>query len=453
MANTTEFISAVFDELAKLLSINDSNPSIAMQMAWPGYALNPADFKPADAPNGPYDPDVAKEVFSQLANIAPLMSTARFENSGFEVDDLYEILIASAIPVGATAADLPANPINRLFSDAQFELTQAQRGFHDDPNRFYYPCVATPANWYDDAASQYWPTITLKQSDAKATPPAASPFARAGGLDLAKAGLWRLKTADASAVKSRAQDAATAKIALSRSILSKSPVAAPPIGLKQALGKNVAAASLSLGSKVPLAAEKTRTPAFVDSLGKARSAALFSRVAPPANTLQNRVAALSRVDLSKRDLGVPNLVDRLVLKDLLMQQLPATPASPATDGFSISFKFCRVNIDRPWLKLALLNNKNWWMFDTPAGEYSTGTADNNPGMFPLLTTSFIVIRDLAITANWSQEDRQNIGNAASFGFFDVRDGTLNQNTLTVKGMQIIAWISKVTPKLPPLPPP
>ena len=452
MANTTEFISAVFDELAKLLSINDSNPSIAMQMAWPGYALNPADFKRAEAPNGPYDPDVAKEVFSQLANIAPLMSTARFENSGFEVDDLYEILIASAIPVGATAADLPANPINRLFSDAQFELTQAQRGFHDDPNRFYYPCVATPANWYDDAASQYWPTITLKQSDAKATPPAASPFARAGGLDLAKAGLWRLKTADVSAVKSRAEDAATAKIALSRSIVSKSPVAAP-IALKQALGKNVAAASLSLGSKVPLAAEKTRTPAFVDSLGKARSAALFSRATPPANTLQNRVAALSRVDLSKRDLGVPNLVDRLVLKDLLMQQLPATPASPATDGFSISFKFCRVNIDRPWLKLALLNNKNWWMFDTPAGEYSTGTADNNPGMFPLLTTSFIVIRDLAITANWSQEDRQNIGNAASFGFFDVRDGTLNQNTLTVKGMQIIAWISKVTPKLPPLPPP
>lgn len=112
-----------------------------------------------------------------------------------------------------------------------------------------------------------------------------------------------------------------------------------------------------------------------------------------------------------------------------------------------------MNIDRPWLKLALLSTKNWWMFDTPAGEYATGSADSNPGMFPLLGTSFIAIRDLKISANWSQEDRNNLGNAASFGPFDLRDGTVNNNTIEVKGLQIIAWISRLMPKLPPLSPP
>lgn len=451
MANTTDFISAVYDELAKMLSISDSTPSVVMQMAWPGYSLSPSDFKRADAPNGAYDPEVAREAFSQLANIAPVMSKARFENSGFELDDLYEILISSAIPAGAVQSDLPANPIHRLFSDAQYEFLQARRGLHDDPNAFYYPCSATPANWYEEAAAASWPSITLKQTDVKPATPASSPFARLGGLDLAKRGVWRLKPAlaDAGALKSKMLES-VAKFKGARV-----PAAAAKVGkAKPGLHRPAAAAvARPLAGRLPIAPEKLRSPAFAESLNIERSKALLSRAAPPTNTVASRAAGLARVDLSKRDLGVHHLAERIVLKDLLDQQLPAKPPSPATDGFSISFKFCRVNIERPWFKLALLSTKNWWMFDTQPGEYSTGVDDPNPGMFPLLTTSFIVIRDLKITANWSQEDRQNLGNAASFGFFDIRDSSLNQNTLEVKGMQIIAWVSRVMPKLPPLSPP
>jgi hypothetical protein len=71
-------------------------------------------------------------------------------------------------------------------------------------------------------------------------------------------------------------------------------------------------------------------------------------------------------------------------------------------------------------------------------EYSTVDADKNPGIFPILPVSFIVICDLKITANWSQEDKSNLDNAVSFGSFDIRNRTLNQNTLEVKGLQIIA---------------
>jgi hypothetical protein len=59
MANTTDFISAVYDELAKFLSVDATSGSL-LQMAWPGYSLSPTDFRRSDAPNGPYDPDVGQ---------------------------------------------------------------------------------------------------------------------------------------------------------------------------------------------------------------------------------------------------------------------------------------------------------------------------------------------------------------------------------------------------------
>ena len=77
MANTTDFISAVYDQLAKFLAV-DASTSNLLQMAWPGYSLSPTDFRRTDAPNGPYDADVARETFSSLANIVPTLSKARF---------------------------------------------------------------------------------------------------------------------------------------------------------------------------------------------------------------------------------------------------------------------------------------------------------------------------------------------------------------------------------------
>jgi hypothetical protein len=59
-------------------------------------------------------------------------------------------------------------------------------------------------------------------------------------------------------------------------------------------------------------------------------------------------------------------------------------------------------------------------------------------MSPILPVSFIVICDLKITANWSQEDKSNLDNAVYFGSFYIRNRTLNQNPLEVKGLQIIA---------------
>ncbi|MBK7830303.1 hypothetical protein [Nannocystis sp.] len=453
MANTTDFISAVYDQLAKFLSV-DAGSTNFLQMAWPGYSLSPTDFRRADAPNGPYDPDVAKEALSHLANIVPAFSKARFENSGYEVDDLYEIVLTSAIPMGATQDTVAANPIYRLFSDAQYEFTTARRGVHDDPNAYYYPCSATPSNWYDESAAQGWTTINLSQSDVKPASDAGSSFGKSGGLEMARAAVWRLKPSVADSVVLRKNlDSVLGKAGVfRRGVKVPGPAAAPvpaaapgpaaPVMLKRGLDPGLVGA---LKRGAPGVAAPTLHPDLARSL--------FTRASGPTPVLKRGAVDVGRVDLQRRDLGIADLASRFALKAALDRQLPSKPPSPATDGFSISFRLCRVNLDRPWLKLALLSTKNWWMFDTPGGEYSSGSADSNPGMFPMLTTSFIVIRDLKITANWSQEDRANLGNAAGFGCFDLRDGTVNNNTIEVKGLQIIAWISRLMPKLPPLSPP
>ena len=194
MTNAIDFIGTVYNTLAKTLNIDSSSNAELIQMAWPGYALNPADFKAADSPNGPYDVDIAKEAFSHIANIAPTLNKLKFENSGFEVDDLYEILLRSAIPVGATADTLASNPLYHLFSDAQYEFLQARRGSKADPNLFYYPSNATPSNWYDDSSASFWPTMEIKSTQVEAVAASGNtPFVKSGGLAQAQKGLWKLR--------------------------------------------------------------------------------------------------------------------------------------------------------------------------------------------------------------------------------------------------------------------
>ncbi len=439
MPNATDFIGAVYDELAKLLNITDANPSVFMQMAWPGFSLSAQDFKLAANPAGSYDPQVAKETFSHLANIAPGLSKTFFQNSGLEVDDLYEILVTGAIPTGATPDTVGSNPIYKLFSDAQYEFLQARTGSVSDPSAFYYPCLATPTNWYDEAAAAYWPSISLQSSDIKPSS-SGSQFVKAGGLTLVNQGLWKLKPASAATANTIKLSAQQAVVKGQQLTLAKPKVP----------GKLVAK---------PLSAQATavtRTPAFTANLASVKLQTLFTQKSVPSNALSRYALGtqLQALDLTtkKLDLSHMDVANRFQLTRVINQTLPTKPAG-SSDGFSIMFKYCRVNIDRNWFKLSLLKMKGWYMFGTAAGEYSSGSATDNAGMFPLLPTSFIAIRDLKITANWSQEDRLNLDQATALGFFDIRDATLNANTLEVKGLQVLGWISTLMPQLPPMPSP
>jgi hypothetical protein len=436
MATIVDLMSSVYDMLAKQLG--SAGTGSYLQFGWPGICLSSADFKPFNNPSGPYDAAVAEEMLSAVANIAPVCSAAKFENSGFELDDLYQILIVGAVPLGADPNNLINSPAFKLFSDAQFEFVSAQKGSTRDPSRFYYPCRATPSDWYTEDNAKNWLTLSVSSSQIKPAKP-DSPFVKFGGKKLVDLGVLNIApTDDKALIRSKLQIGVDQKI---EKFETRLPTTMSTNVRPLDKGKLFAKADFASTQPVARATTNVKTMAVANAKLRPRFAIvrLDKNAVPDVDPKRFEVVAAKNISFG----------ERLYLNHVLTEQLVPKPIATTTEGFNISFKFCLVTLDRSWLKSALLNTRNWYMFGTKAGEYSQGRIDNNTGMFPMLPSAFVAIRDLTITANWSQQDAQTVAQSKSFGPFDVRNGTFNQGSLVAKQLQIIGWLSRLTPTLPP----
>lgn len=108
--------------------------------------------------------------------------------------------------------------------------------------------------------------------------------------------------------------------------------------------------------------------------------------------------------------------------------IPVKTAGNSNPNLTISFRFCRVDIQRPWLTMILLEMNGWKINGQSAGSFSNGQSADNPGCFPLLPSSFIVARDLVISGT---------------------GGNSGVEYYSAKGLQILAFINRVTPFIPP----
>jgi 2-oxoglutarate dehydrogenase E2 component (dihydrolipoamide succinyltransferase) len=129
-------------------------------------------------------------------------------------------------------------------------------------------------------------------------------------------------------------------------------------------------------------------------------------------------------------------------------QLPK--ATPSSDGFSTSFEYCVVTIARPWVSSAFLSQSGWHVPGAAAASWALGKYDVAKQRFGYLPAKMVVVRNLKITARWSQEDLSRIeARAAALGPFLLLAHQFNSGTLSVPGMQILAWLCQVMPVLPP----
>jgi len=147
-------------------------------------------------------------------------------------------------------------------------------------------------------------------------------------------------------------------------------------------------------------------------------------------------------------------------KPVIVPPPPPTPKPVAATNLGTTFRYTRVTIQRPWIDHTLFHLPGWSLGGIDKGSISTGQADNNPGMMPLLPLSFIAVKDVVINGSWSDSDKQSAnaavaGNAvASFGPMTISGGgaeasSFDGSSLKVPGIQIIAWICQVLPVLPP----
>lgn len=144
-------------------------------------------------------------------------------------------------------------------------------------------------------------------------------------------------------------------------------------------------------------------------------------------------------------------------------------ASSETNNLRISFKYTMVTIRRPWLTFNLLATKGWNVGNLFAkGKISNGTkSGQQESVWPLLPTSFVVVKDVVISANWSKADLDLIkkhtsgGGGFAIGPFSIGgtythssskqtyQSSITSGKITVPGVQIIGVISQVVPNCPP----
>ncbi len=138
------------------------------------------------------------------------------------------------------------------------------------------------------------------------------------------------------------------------------------------------------------------------------------------------------------------------------------PLSPDTKLTSISFTARSVGFMRPWIDTALLKMAGIVLPGQDAGLLSSGHIAQNGGVLPLLTTGFILARDIQIEGAWAPADLQRLQTAqeknSSLALANlmlttgkrsrVVELSLSGSAVTSPVVQIIAWISALVPLLP-----
>jgi hypothetical protein len=154
------------------------------------------------------------------------------------------------------------------------------------------------------------------------------------------------------------------------------------------------------------------------------------------HTIDNSLPLYQRIGLV-RELGKPSNVQSQNVQ--------------ASSGFELSFSYCMVTLQRPWMLPQVFNLSNiWYSLSEKAGFYSNGELSNtNKGVMRALPKAMIAIKDLTIRASqWSDDDKRAAASAIGFGAFNVTGSTFTSNTLSAPGIQIIGWVCEVLPKLP-----
>lgn len=145
-----------------------------------------------------------------------------------------------------------------------------------------------------------------------------------------------------------------------------------------------------------------------------------------------------------------------------------------TNNLEVAFKYCAVDIKRPWLDTSLLNLKNWFLMgDYKQGCISNGTMGQElpqnsiePTFLPSIVTSLVLIKDLNIKwDNWQSDwdamsSTTSGGGSIGWGPFAVsghyshhnekRDFSADSSgeSLAIPGIQLIGYVSTIDPLSP-----
>jgi hypothetical protein len=405
------------------------------------FEVFPRPLDPDDCRDKPDDPATAFipeklwELMSNLVVDLPSRVGNHLRTSGDEdLGDEYEYnLVKAAVYRTDTAAD-PAVETDAFtrFTDLQQKasnlllLARKASVLRPDPIPIVTSSLNPPA-FLDPQEAENWLSYPAAGDPAPPTGPVG--------------GALRWRAIDPSIIQAKLADSAPAPTPES----SPSPTSEIKLGL--------AASRKKLGLQAHLHPAKAAS-GVVGPGGTPRKQAMFNHL-QAFGIQENREFSkrttddLFKVMVNRKTFGKAQLKVAAQAATLLSKGIVDAPAASGT-GMSIRFRYQIVKIERPWIFWPFLEHRNWYVRGELAGAYSNPDNAEEPGRLRWIPKALVVIRDLRITANWQESDKAELQRSFAIGPFGKGARTeFAGQELRVDGVQLLACIDKLMPRLPP----
>lgn len=409
----------------------------------------------------------AAELMAGMANVVPRLHDKFFERSQLTVDNQYEVLLKGSQPTNA--AGVEAFAAIKADASAKFEeVVQSVEGLHQ-----FHPVGTNPLNWFDPAINENWSHFRVT-SEADGSSGAGSPTSGTSPathsvkapLDPRLTQFHLVLPPGAATSINPATPSVTPKQPAEAILLDPIPLLwtppprTPLVTTTQTFQADVIDASQHQPVIVDAWAQwcgpcKVLTERLESALS-ARPSVQWARIDVDKAPVQNfiKVGTLPTLVLVMNGRIAKSLagqIDEATLNTFL-QGIEDTFVPTGSNRLRIDFDMCIVQLTRTWLSDGFLSLKGWSVPGFGKGDFSNGAATfDDPGNLDAVPIACVLIRNLVVNAQWTAGNISTLANAANLGPFSLHGHEFDQHagTLTVKGMQAIAWVCAKMPLLPP----
>ena len=468
----------VFDYFLSLYHQSSGTPVgnsiLAFQPIGTHITPNMFKLKPTDTA---FSANLAVEQFSSLTNVVPQISADTFQRTFKTVEQSYDFLLEGSFPSpNGDVADLTV--FSNFKAQAKKSFDEMQVGSMLKPLTKFHLAYATPIDWYDTSSDANWTAYSSESSTSESQTHAMKADWRWQVLSAELAPILlhpevvdRISTVDAVDLKDSLKDVLvhpdTSQIDTSNVVLKPELEArlgsVLKIDLSSSMGRVLTAElPVSRLSVAPMSAASMSVAPMAEAVSlmdvgrgiNISSRVIMVRPTDPIHRLPVDLVPIDGVPIEQppqteklSPISSP-VVQTARLRELVKQSTEQTVVSK---DLKLSFKYCLVQVDRPWISQTYLETKQWYLPSHKSGSFSTGAfSDNDEAVFPVIPNSLILIKDLQITS-WDEVETDVIERSLGFGPFSFIGRTVDRNTkiLTSAGVQVIGWVSQVMPLLPP----
>ncbi|TAN01484.1 MAG: hypothetical protein EPN39_02040 [Chitinophagaceae bacterium] len=423
-----------------------------------GLMVSPDDFMH----NGSFNPTLASQQISMIADVVPAISDAFQQDALNKISDQYSALTGDgnnllgsimlySKNIDADQLDQYVALFGNLKANAQQRFSQSgEQASVLNPSLQVAACNVSPGTWYDKD-SPIWQKKTFQQNQSQpinTPPPNQTKF------------VWKLNP-NAQIMSNNLH---IQHILLNHPTLLETtqlhtesvetkvnpvPVAAVPVQAKTAVAS--VQPETTLPTNVMLHSTVPQDNIKVINTGNISAAESENNSSQAVKPVDNGTPIINRTNYTVLRNTLP--FSQMVNLNRVIGLNNNTVSQPVNSNqFTIDFSYSLVNIDRDWIYQPLLDKAAlWYALTMRAGDFSTGNNDaTNKGLLRCIPKAMIVVKDVTITATWSVTDKQLAASSYGFGCFNISGSQpINTNNqLIAPGIQIIAWICEVLPKLP-----